>query len=231
MVAAPWLMRATWVLDDHSNRSGMGLTLNFSDASGAAFVTTVDGNPVGDTATGLAPRLGPYGEPLAAPAPSTSAQSGIGPGTTYGFHAAAGNPTVSGHHDLTVTLRPYHPWLGEFLASDPMVGASTTAYGYGDGDPVDSPDYSGGFSEWDLTGVITAGIALIAGISMGTAKEGASKLRTVGSALVGAAATVAAVTSLGVSVVQGKDQTGSTITLVAAVLGVVSFVAGANSMR
>lgn len=210
---------------------GKSLTLNISDASGVAFVTTVDGNVVGDTATGLAPRLGPYGEPLAAIPTSSSALSGIGPGTRYGFHAAAGNPTVTGHHDLTLTLRPYHPWLGEFLASDPVVGASTTAYGYGDGNPVDTPDYTGGFGEWDLSAVISAGIAVIAGISMGTAKAGSSKVRTIGSAVVGALAVVASVGSTLSSLAEGKDPAGTVISAMAATLGVAGFAAGASKMR
>ena len=219
------------VLAHVDTAGGTSLTLNISDVAGAAFVTTVDGTAVGDTSTGLAPRLGPYGEPLATIPPSSSALSGIGPGTRYGFHAAAGNPTVTGHHDLTLTLRPYHPWLGEFLAPDPVVGASTTAYGYGDGNPVDTPDYTGGFGEWDLTAVISAGIAVIAGISMGTAKAGSSKVRTIGSTAVGAVAVVVSAISTLSSLAEGKDAGGTVISAMAAALGLVAFVAGASKMR
>ncbi|MFM9134190.1 MAG: hypothetical protein ACKOT0_01930 [bacterium] len=208
------------------------LALDFSDAGGAALVTTVGGTPVGDTPAALAPRLGPYGEPLAAaPAAPTGDTSGIGPGTRFGFHAAAGNPTVTGHHDLTLTLRPYHPWLGEFLASDPIVAASTTAYGYGNGDPVDSPDYTGGFGDWDITGVVGAGIAFIAGISMGTAKQGASKVRMVGSAVLGGLGAVTAVVGVAGSWIQGRDNGSSAITTMTASLGLLAFIVGGDSMR
>ncbi len=146
---------------------GPSLALDFPDVLGAALVTTVGGVPTGAHASALAPRGGPYGEPLLDDTVATSAQTGIGPGTTFGFQAIAANPTVTGHHSLTMTARPYHPWLGEFLAADPAAGVSSTDYGYGDGNPVDKPDYSGAFGVWDFIGISGAIVAAIAGIGTG----------------------------------------------------------------
>ena len=171
------------------------VTLDFADLYGAALLTTVAGRPQGET--GLAPRGGPFGEPLVpADTPQTSAATGIGTGTTYGFQALALNPTVVGHHSLTITERPYHPWLGEFLASDPAPGASTTAYGYGEGNPVDQPDFTGAWGIWDTLGVIGGGVALIAGVASGTVLQGAGKWAKVGVGLAIAGAALGVVANL-----------------------------------
>ncbi len=108
--------------------------------------------------TGLAPQYGPYGEPLVPQEDVVAA---------FGWQAQARNPSLTGSHDLTFSARPYHPWLGAFLAFDPEPGASPTGYGYGDGNPLDQPDTSGRAAEWDLTALILGGVAALLGVASG----------------------------------------------------------------
>ena len=108
--------------------------------------------------TGLAPQYGPYGEPLV-PTETVAA--------TYGWQAQPRNASLTGNHDLTFSARPYHPWLGAFLAFDPEPGASPTGYGYGDGNPLDQPDSSGRASEWDLAALVLGGVAALMGVASG----------------------------------------------------------------
>lgn len=108
--------------------------------------------------TGLAPQFGPYGEPLVP-------QEDVAP--AFAWQGQPRNPSLTGSHDLTFSARPYHPWLGAFLAFDPEPGASPTGYGYGDGNPLDQPDVSGRASEWDLTALILGGVAALLGVASG----------------------------------------------------------------
>lgn len=148
---------------DHFDLNGSALTTTLADGTSQPSAEST-----GATATGLAPRLGPYGEPLEEEQEPTGPTTGIGAGTNFGFQGIARNPTIAGHHDLTVSARPYHPWLGQFVAFDPVIGASTTGYGYGDGTPVDSPDFSGGTSVLEVLGYVGAGIgALLTGYGLG----------------------------------------------------------------
>lgn len=189
-----------------------------TDLYGSALATTRDDAFVGGGLTGV---LGPYGEPMAKEAAPTGPTTGIGTGTTYGFQGAAGNPTVAGHHAITVSARPYHPWLGEFLAFDPVVGASTTGYGYGDGNPVDKPDFSGGEGIWDLVGVAGAVLAAVGGIATGNINVRTStlaKVAAIGSLAVGSAAAISGVAG---SWTTGDSTTASAITTALAAVGMV----------
>ena len=118
--------------------------------------TDADGASVGEGEARLAPAFGPYGEPLVVveePAPRSR----------YAWQASADNPSTAGWHDLTLSARPYSPWLGSFLAFDPAPGVSPTGYGYGDGTPIDSPDFTGASGWWQWTslgGTVLAAIAL-----------------------------------------------------------------------
>ncbi len=105
-------------------------------------------------------QFGPYGEPL------VSAETGQ---SAYAWQSAPRNPTLAGPHELTFSARPYSPWLGAFLAFDPLPGASPTGYGYGDGNPLDSPDTSGGASGWDIAAIVLGGIATVMGVAAGKA--------------------------------------------------------------
>lgn len=159
------------------------LAIDHPDLYGSALTTTVaDGaaqpnaNAAADSASALATRLGPYGEPLDTVPAASGPATGIGTGTGYGFQADSRNPTLDGHHDLTLSARPYHPWLGQFLTFDPVIGASTTGYGYGDGNPLDQPDTSGGESGWDYLGYVGAVIgAIVVGGGLGAVMKSSSK--------------------------------------------------------
>ena len=202
--------------------AGEQTRLQLPDSFGAAFVTTIDGVPTGATGTGLAPRFGPFGEPLVPQRPETSAATGVGPGTVYGFQAAATNPSVVGHHDITISARPYHPWLGEFLASDPSPGASTTAYGYGDAKPVDGPDYNGAWSMWDTIGVVGAAFAVVGGVSSGYVASGSKgTFAQVAAGTAMALGSVAAIYGATMSWVEGDSSLVSSLVTVAAAAGLV----------
>jgi len=157
---------------DHTDLYGSALTTTMADGTSRA-----NADATGDSPTGLATRVGPYGEPLDEATQPTGASTGIGTGTRYGFQGVARNPTLDGHHDLTLSARPYHPWLGQFLTFDPVVGASTTGYGYGDGNPLDQSDFSGGESVWDYFGYVGAAIgAIVVGGGLGHVMKSSSKL-------------------------------------------------------
>lgn len=138
---------------DHMDLFGSHLTT--TDASGSA---------VGLGETRLAAAFGPYGEPLVErPAPTTRPD--------YAWQAAARNPSTAGWHDLTVSARPYHPWLGSFLAYDPEPGSSSTGYGYGNGTPLDSPDVTGEWGVWDTLAAVGLGLTVIARVASGKASD------------------------------------------------------------
>ena len=209
---------------------GASLALDIPDALGAAFVTTVGGVPTGAHDSALAPRGGPYGEPLLDDTVATSALTGIGPGTTFGFQAIAANPTISGHHSITMTARPYHPWLGEFLAADPAAGVSSTDYGYGDGNPVDKPDYSGAFGVWEWVGTAGGIVAAIAGIGTGAfMKSTTSKGWKVFTGVVMGAGIVAGAVGTTVSALNSKDSQDTEITAIASIVGTVVALIGVGS--
>jgi len=111
-------------------------------------------------ALALERQFGPYGEPLVSAAADESA---------YAWQSAPRNPTLAGPHELTFSARPYSPWLGSFLAFDPVPGSSPTGYGYGDGNPLDRPDTSGESSGWDIAAIVLGGIAAVMGVAAGTA--------------------------------------------------------------
>ncbi|MFM9134193.1 MAG: hypothetical protein ACKOT0_01945 [bacterium] len=113
-------------------------------------------------ALALSRQFGPYGEPLV-PEEAVRAE--------YAWQASPRNPTLTGPHDLTFSARPYHPWLGAFLAFDPVPGASPTGYGYADGNPLDSPDTSGEASGWDIATIVLGGVATILGVAAGKAAQ------------------------------------------------------------
>ena len=125
---------------------------DYPDLFTGFLATTVAGQ------TQLAPQFGPYGEPLV-PQDDVTA--------TFAWQAQARNPSLTGGHDLTFSARPYHPWLGAFLAFDPEPGASPTGYGYGDGNPLDQPDTSGRASEWDIAALVLGGVAALMGVASG----------------------------------------------------------------
>lgn len=159
-------------------------SIEHTDIFGAQLTSTgPDGTPIGAGQAQLAPRFGPYGEPLtpnAVPAPAAS----------YGWQAEPRNPTIGGWHDLTLSARPYHPWLGQFLAFDPVIGASTTGYGYGDTNPIDRPDYSGNSSAFEWLTLVGGVLATLGGIGTGVIKQGSARTASKLAAGVGATATL-----------------------------------------
>jgi hypothetical protein len=56
--------------------------------------------------------------------------------------------------------RPYSPYLGVFLAPDPVVDSGTNLYSYTLGDPINTGDASGRMTDEELGGILAgAGIA------------------------------------------------------------------------
>ena len=137
--------------------SGSEAVLTVSGADGAALarvaMPSLGAGTAGDT--GLAPRFGPYGETLTTPT-STSAVP------AYTWRAGARQETLPGASSITLMgARPYHPWLGQFLAADPVVDAGNNLYSYTNGDPINQRDPSGGDSEtldWIARGLGIAGL-------------------------------------------------------------------------
>ena len=123
------------------------------------FVGTLASTDARGAAT-LARQFGPYGEPLVPQQEQRMA---------YEWQSTPRNPTLTGAHELTFSARPYHPWLGAFLAFDPLAGASPTGYGYGDGNPLDQPDTSGGSSGWDIAALVLGSVAAVLGVASGSA--------------------------------------------------------------
>lgn len=183
-------------------------------SAGAAEPATTAGG-----STALAAQFGPYGEPLV----PTEAVA-----TAYAWQAKPRNGTVTGSHDLTVSARPYHPWLGAFLAFDPDTGASPTGYGYGDGNPLDQPDTTGLSSFWDITAVVLGGVAALMGLASGkvarslpfessSLARGAGVAYRVTTVLAGlAGAGIAGARYFGVLGTNDKDELSSVSTWVAA---------------
>jgi YD repeat-containing protein len=193
------------------------ISVEHADLYGAALAVSRDGAFVGD---GISSALGPFGEPLGEQA-ATGPTSGIGTGTAFTFHAGPRNATLAGHHSITLTARPYHPWLGEFLAFDPEVGASTTGYGYGDGNPVDKPDFSGGEGLWDLIGVAGGILAAVGGVATGNINVRTSSLAKVAAGAALAVGTAAAVTGVVMSWKTSDSTASSAFTTAIAAVGLV----------
>lgn len=193
---------------------GEQATLTIPGSDGAALVEIPVPSLGGGTqgGSGLSPRFGPYGEPLVTPT-STSAIP------DYAWRAGAHQETLPGESSVTLMgARPYHPWLGIFLAPDPVVDAGNNMYGYTDGDPINQRDSTGNDSEtldWIARGLGIAGLLIGLGGAYGTfrfvnapgvlngAKAGITALTTgVAGAVVGAAAT-------GVQIAAMAQQSGS----------------------
>ncbi len=177
---------------------GSGATLTIVGLDGAALVT-VDmpslgsgAAPIPGAAIGVAPRYGPFGEPLIAP---TLEQASAIP--DLGWQAGAGQETLPGISSITLMgARPYHPALGEFLAPDPNVDAGNNRYSYTDGDPINSGDRTGNETDYSwLTWVgavagafASNGFALVArrvGGGWGAVAAIASVVSVVGSGVAG----------------------------------------------
>ncbi len=195
---------------------GVPAILTLPGADGSALVEipvpSLGAGSDGSATGGLTARFGPYGEPLVTPT-STSAIP------DYAWRAAAGQETLPGESSVTLMgARPYHPWLGVFLAPDPVVDAGNNMYAYTDGDPINQRDSTGNDSEtldWIARGLGIAG--LLIGIGGGAAafrlskapgvltqaKSGVTALVTgVAGAVVGTAAT-------GVQIAAMTQQSGS----------------------
>lgn len=141
---------------------GATATLSLPGLDGSALVTVEvpslgNGNAPAPGATiGLAERFGPYGEPLATPDP---ADVNVMP--DYGWAAGAGLETLPGTSAITLMgARPYSPYLGAFLAPDPIVDSGTNLYSYTLGDPINTGDASGRMTDEELGGILAgAGVA------------------------------------------------------------------------
>jgi RHS repeat-associated protein len=76
--------------------------------------------------------------------------------------AGSGQETLPGTSSITMLgARPYQPYLGVFLAPDPIVDSGTNLYSYTNGDPINSQDSSGRMSEEAVGGII-AGSGVLA---------------------------------------------------------------------
>ncbi|MFZ4509781.1 MAG: hypothetical protein ACOYNJ_02385 [Candidatus Nanopelagicales bacterium] len=181
--------------------------------------TGADGTAQGAGEAALAPRYGPFGEPLVTMEAPASAM-------TYGWQAGARNQSLGGAHDLTLSARPYHPWLGQFLAFDPVAGSSPSGYGYADADPLNKPDYSGNFGLWEWVGVVGGVVATIGGLSAGSV-AGTTSMRafglTTGAMMLGSAAATIGIVG---TWLEGESTQSSVIVTAVAALGVALSVRG-----
>jgi large repetitive protein len=188
--------------------------------SGWLTTTGADGTAQGAGESALAAQYGPYGEPL------VTTQTAAPP-MSYGWQAGARNIAIGGAHDLTFSARPYHPWLGQFLAFDPVPGASATGYGYGDADPVNKPDYSGNFGVWEWLGVAGGVVAAIGGLSSGKVAGSTSAIAWGASVGAMAVGSIAAATGIVGTWVTGEETSSSVISTAVAALGIALSVRGA----
>ncbi|MFZ4519540.1 MAG: RHS repeat-associated core domain-containing protein [Microthrixaceae bacterium] len=83
--------------------------------------------------------------------------------------------------------RLYLPGLGRFAQPDPVPGAASNAYGYTDGDPVNSHDRSGNVPDWDTTKWILFGTIVVASIALSVVAAPAAGA-LIGAKIAGAAA-------------------------------------------
>ena len=145
---------------------GATATMSISGIDGAALVTLPVpelGNGTAAApgeAVGVAPRFGPYGEPLVAPSAADVTSDQVLPQRLWA--AGSGQETLPGTSSITMLgARPYQPYLGVFLAPDPVVDSGTNLYSYTNGDPINSQDSSGRMSDEAVGGII-AGSGVLA---------------------------------------------------------------------
>ena len=188
------------------------------DALGALLTrTSADGAAAGQGDAALAGRYGPFGEPL-------TPQEGFAAPASYGWQAEARNPSLGGAHDLTISARPYHPWLGQFLAFDPAPGAASTGYGYGAADPVNRPDVTGNWDTFDWITAVGTTMAVIGGLSVGSVAG--TKNAWVGTALKWGGALLA-VGGVAGNIIEGGWDTSATVSTAATALGIAALAYGA----
>lgn len=142
---------------------GATATLTVPGIDGSALVRVdvpalgLGGAAAPGASPGVVASYGPYGEPLIAPS-----IAGASPVPTYGWRAAEGRETLPGASSVVLMgARPYHPGLGAFLASDPLIDSGDNLYSYTGGDPVNAQDASG---QEEQVAMIAAGI--IAGVAL-----------------------------------------------------------------
>ena len=142
-------------------------TLTVADLQGAAVATfavptlSVSGVSGSEDAVGvgLAPRFGPYGEPLVAPPTTGTAVP------TYSWQMTNRHETLAGTSSISLLgARPYLPAVGEFLAPDPLVDAGTNLYSYTPADPVNGVDRTGQANEWSWFWQVVSVILVVAAI-------------------------------------------------------------------
>jgi RHS repeat-associated protein len=146
-----------------STAPGATAALTINGLDGAALVTVPvpslgSGSAAAPGVTlGVEESYGPFGEPLGTP-------SALGDGVPrYGWQSGNGWETLPGPSSVTLLgARPYQPALGEFLAPDPVLDSGSNAYGYTDGDPINTVDPDGNQSESVNWGAIAGAVASVA---------------------------------------------------------------------
>lgn len=146
-----------------STAPGATAALTINGLDGAALVTVPVPSLGSGTAAapgvtlGAAESYGPFGEPLGTP-------SALGDGVPrYGWQSGNGWETLPGPSSVTLLgARPYQPGLGEFLAPDPVLDSGSNAYGYTNGDPINTVDPDGNQSESVNWGAIAGAVAGVA---------------------------------------------------------------------
>jgi len=155
-------------------------TATIPDLDGSAMATiaipALAGGSDANGALVAASRFGPYGEPLTAPSGGDAVRD-------YTWRSGAGLETLPGSASITIMgARPYHPGLGEFLTSDPLLDGGDALYAYTSGDPINFRDPSGGSEqpEW-ATWLAAIGGGIMA-IVAGGAAIAAGRAATIGGA-------------------------------------------------
>ncbi|MFM9135260.1 MAG: RHS repeat-associated core domain-containing protein [bacterium] len=184
-------------------------TLTVADLQGAAVATfsvptlavdSVSGGtaPVG---LGLAPRFGPYGEPIVEPSLTGTAAP------TYAWQMTNRHETLQGSSSGSLLgARPYLPALGEFLAPDPLVDAGTNLYSYTPADPVNGVDRTGQANEWSWFWQIVSVVLVVAAIVVDVAAPFFAPATGAGLAAWFTWAAVSMGTSYAISYLAGKAQ-------------------------
>lgn len=139
-------------------------TATLPDVNGAAMATVTIPALAGGTGSAsltAADRFGPYGEPLSVP-------TGTSPVRDFTWRAGVGLETLPGSASVTIMgARAYHPGLGEFLTTDPVLDGGDALYSYTSGDPINFRDPSGGSEapEWTtwLAAIGGGVLAIVAG--------------------------------------------------------------------
>ena len=166
-------------------------TATLPDISGSAMATIsfpalAGGSGAGDLVA--SDRFGPYGEPLSAPTWSS-------PVRDYTWRTGVGLETLPGSASVTIMgARAYHPGLGEFLTTDPLLDGGDSLYAYTSGDPINFRDSSGGSEEASWTTWLAAvGGGVLALVAVGAAWKAGSAATVAGAK---AATWIAAVSGL-----------------------------------